>query len=142
MCDGVLLINLVEILSGKNIGKYNQKQQVFNCASDFNTARILIIYFVLVNQQMLIFERMFNVSMVTGWLSANGVQLRGYGPEDILDGNINAIMNILWPLIYASSQTPYDLNNSEKVVKQVGIVQPISVFFLSSHILFHIDRPC
>jgi hypothetical protein len=46
--------------------------------------------------QMTIFEKMENVNKAMNWLRGKGMNMRGYGPEDILDGNVNVISAIIW----------------------------------------------
>jgi hypothetical protein len=45
---------------------------------------------------MTIFEKMENVNKAMNWLRSKGMNMRGYGPEDILDGNVNVISAIIW----------------------------------------------
>lgn len=96
MCDGVLLINLLQVLTGESIGICCDKPE------------------------MTIFEKMENVNKAMNWLRSKGMNMRGYGPEDILDGNVNVISAIIWSIISVSSVHPFDAQNTtETKAKQL-----------------------
>jgi len=71
--NGTLLINLVEIISGKTI-KYNQKPVL----------RVQMIE---------------NVSILIKFLISEGVKLVNIGPEDIVEGNSRLTLALIWALI-------------------------------------------
>jgi len=71
--NGTLLINLVEILSGKTI-KYNQKP-------------------------VLKVQMIENVSILLKFLISEGVKLVNIGSEDIVEGNSRLTLALIWALI-------------------------------------------
>ncbi|XP_074658485.1 filamin-A-like isoform X4 [Tubulanus polymorphus] len=73
-CDGVKLVELVEALQQKKVGRYAQKP--------FNTHQYLM-----------------NISVALKALEEDGVRLVNIGPEDILEGNLKLIMGLIWLLI-------------------------------------------
>lgn len=73
--DGVLLINLLEILTGKNFIKYHRSPRMLAQAID-------------------------NFTLAFGYARKNRVQTPpGISAEDIVDGNMSVILRLLWALI-------------------------------------------
>jgi filamin len=72
--DGVKLINLLEILSHKSLGKYEQFPILFA-------------------------HKIENVVLALKFLEKENVQLVNIGPEDIVNGNLKLIMGLIWTLI-------------------------------------------
>jgi len=92
--DGVVLIKVIEIVSGNDLGSYFSKPT------------------------MLIHEKLENISLALNWMSNSGIHLGGCTAEDILDGNVNFIMDILWPIIYLSISKPFSPKLTEPMAKQ------------------------
>lgn len=75
LADGILLINLLEILSQKPIGfKYNKKPTLKP-------------------------QKLENVGGGIRFIGAQGIKLVGIGPEDVHDGNLKLILGLIWTLI-------------------------------------------
>jgi len=73
--NGLLLINLLEIISSKEIGgKYNKQPKM--------------------KPQLL-----ENTSLALKFVQKEGIKLVGIGPEDITDGNLKLILGLIWTLI-------------------------------------------
>ena len=73
--DGLVLINLIEILSHpKTMGKYNAKPRI-------GVAKIE------------------NLSIALRFLEREGIKLVNIGAEDIFEGNANIILGLIWTLI-------------------------------------------
>lgn len=121
MCDGVLLINLLQVLTGESIGICCDKPEararalprptqlearLSRFSHHFATPLCALVRVRCVScvscvcrvcaVQMTIFEKMENVNKAMNWLRSKGMNMRGYGPEDILDGNVNVISAIIW----------------------------------------------
>jgi filamin len=72
--DGVLLINLLEIISGKSFVKYTKKPK----------GR---------------FQMIENNNWVVKFIRDEGLKLVGIGAEDIVDGKLKLILGLIWTLI-------------------------------------------
>ena len=77
--DGVKLHALMEIITGKPLGK---------CSANPVTIR----------------QRIENVTAVQSAWAARGWTFGGYFPEDVVDGNVAAISHYLWPMVCNSFQ--------------------------------------
>lgn len=72
--DGINLIQLLEIISSKDLGRFNKTirvraQKLENCLSALN------------------------------FLRDEGIRLVNMGPEDIVDGNLKLILGLVWTII-------------------------------------------
>jgi len=75
LANGLVLINLLEVISNKDIGaRYNKQPKM--------------------RPQLL-----ENNSMALSFIQRNGIKLVGIGPEDITDGNLKLILGLIWTLI-------------------------------------------
>lgn len=72
--NGVLLTNLLEIISSKSLGKWNRKP----------TTR---------------YQFLENNGIAIRFIKDEGLQLVGIGPEDIVDGKLKLILGLIWTLI-------------------------------------------
>jgi hypothetical protein len=72
--DGRLLINLLELISSKKLGKYNESPKI----------------------QM---HELENITMALNFLTQEGLKLVGIGPKDIHDGNPKLILGLIWTII-------------------------------------------
>eukprot|EP01102_Stenamoeba_stenopodia_P008123 TRINITY_DN230_c0_g1_i4.p1 TRINITY_DN230_c0_g1~~TRINITY_DN230_c0_g1_i4.p1 ORF type:complete len:323 (+),score=106.91 TRINITY_DN230_c0_g1_i4:48-1016(+) len=72
--DGVLLIQLLEIISDKSLGKYNQTPKIKP-------------------------QKLENLSAALKFITSQGIKLVGIGPEDIHDNNLKLILGLIWTLI-------------------------------------------
>jgi len=73
-CDGIALINLLEVLSGKSLGRYNKKPSMK-------------------------VQKMENVTLALNFLKKEGVKLVNIGAEDIVEGDEKLILGLLWSII-------------------------------------------
>jgi len=75
LSNGLNLINLLEVISSKEIGgKYNKQPKI--------------------RPQLL-----ENTSLALKFIQKEGIKLVGIGPEDITDGNLKLILGLIWTLI-------------------------------------------
>jgi len=75
LANGLMLINLLEVISSKEIGgKYNKQPKI--------------------RPQLL-----ENTSLALKFVTREGIKLVGIGPEDITDGNLKLILGLIWTLI-------------------------------------------
>jgi len=74
LCDGIALINLLEVCTGKSIGRYNKKP----------TMKL---------------QKIENCTLALNFLKAQGVKLVNIGPEDIVEGREKLILGLLWSII-------------------------------------------
>jgi len=74
LSDGIKLINLVEIISAKNLGKYNPKPKI--------KAQLLE-----------------NCAIPLRFLQKEGLKLVGIGPEDLVEGELKLILGLIWTII-------------------------------------------
>jgi len=72
--DGVLLINLLEIISGKSIGRYNRHPKVPN-------------------------QKYENNAIAIDFIQKENIKLVNIGSTDITDGNLRIILGLIWTLI-------------------------------------------
>jgi len=72
--DGILLIQLLEIISDKSLGKYNQTPKIKP-------------------------QKLENLSAALKFIASQGIKLVGIGPEDIHDNNLKLILGLIWTLI-------------------------------------------
>lgn len=87
--DGVLLVNLFEIISGKKFPRYNKKPRM----------RI---------------QKLENLTAVIAFVKAQGIKLVNVGPDDIEEGNIKIILGLLWSTILRFQISCDDDGNSPK----------------------------
>jgi hypothetical protein len=75
LASGLLLINLLEIISGKEIGaRYNKAPKIRN-------------------------QLLENNGIALKFITNQHIKLVGIGPEDITDGNLKLILGLIWTLI-------------------------------------------
>eukprot|EP01117_Protostelium_nocturnum_P003335 TRINITY_DN1430_c0_g1_i1.p1 TRINITY_DN1430_c0_g1~~TRINITY_DN1430_c0_g1_i1.p1 ORF type:complete len:1795 (-),score=714.68 TRINITY_DN1430_c0_g1_i1:199-5583(-) len=74
LCNGVNLIKLIEVLSGKKGPKYGAAPKMRSQIMD-------------------------NVSIALNFLKAQGLKLVNVGPEDVADGNHKLILGMIWIII-------------------------------------------
>ena len=74
LADGLNLIALVEVLSGKTITKYNRKP-------NFRS------------------QKLENISIISKFLSVEGIFLFNIDSTDIVDGNLKLILSLVWNII-------------------------------------------
>lgn len=74
LSDGIKLINLLEILSGKSLGKYNKKAGIRP-------------------------QKLENVSTALAFIKSERIKLVAIGPEDVVDCNLKLILGLIWTLI-------------------------------------------
>lgn len=72
--NGVLLVNLLEIISSKSLGRINQHPRVPA-------------------------QKLENVSIALKFIADEGLKLVNIGPEDIVDGRLKLILGMIWTLI-------------------------------------------
>ncbi|KAL6061848.1 Calponiny domain-containing protein [Balamuthia mandrillaris] len=72
--DGLNLVNLLEIISSKSLGRFNKKP----------TTR---------------YHYLENNSCALNFIKSEGLQLVGIGPEDVVDGKLKLILGLIWTLI-------------------------------------------
>ncbi|KAL6069157.1 alpha-actinin [Balamuthia mandrillaris] len=82
--DGVLLINLLEIMTGANLGTYHDKPD------------------------MTIQEKLENVTTALAFIREVGLPVSDFGSEDVLDGNVPVLLRMIWPIIYNSIWPEFD----------------------------------
>jgi hypothetical protein len=75
LADGLYLINLLELISNKEIGgRYNKNPKIRS-------------------------QLLENTSLALKFVQQNGIKLVGIGPEDITDHNLKLILGLIWTLI-------------------------------------------
>lgn len=72
--DGVKLCHLLEIISSKSLGKFNQKPSMR-------------------------YHYLENTGLAVRFIKNEGLQLVGIGPEDVVDGKTKLILGLIWTLI-------------------------------------------
>mmetsp|Transcript_14405 Transcript_14405/g.20205 ORF Transcript_14405/g.20205 Transcript_14405/m.20205 type:complete len:448 (+) Transcript_14405:55-1398(+) len=72
--DGLMLINLMEIISGKSLGKYNK-------------------------HPIIIQQKLENLTIALKFIQSEGLKLVNIGPEDIVQGNMRCILGLIWTII-------------------------------------------
>ncbi|GAM23535.1 hypothetical protein SAMD00019534_067100 [Acytostelium subglobosum LB1] len=98
LADGVLLINLLEILSSKSIGHYNKKAPL----------RI---------------QKLENLNKVMQFLKNEGVKLVAISPEDIADGKIKLILGVTWTIILKYQVQPACGNDEDGMSPKSAMLQ-------------------
>lgn len=83
LCDGVLLCNLLEIISGKRIRKYNKKPKMFA-------------------------QKLENLNKCIKFIKKEGITIVNIGANDINTGNLKIILGLIWTLILR-----YQINKAE-----------------------------
>jgi len=81
--DGVLLINLLEIISNKSLGRYNRHPKVPN-------------------------QKYENNAIAIDFVKAENIKIVNIGSTDITDGNLRIILGLIWTLILR-----YQVNKGE-----------------------------
>jgi len=84
LCDGVILIHLLEILSQESLGRYAARPKL----------RV---------------QRFENVNIALDFIKSRKIQLTNIGAEDVVDGNRKIILGLIWTLI--SRFTISDIND-------------------------------
>jgi filamin len=74
LSDGLLLINLLEIISSKSIPNYNKKPKIRA-------------------------QKLENTGASLQFLKNEGIKLVAIGPEDITDSNLKLILGLIWTII-------------------------------------------
>lgn len=74
LCDGVNLINLLEIISSKTIGKYNKAPKIRT-------------------------QKLENNLFALKFLQSENIKLVNIGNEDIVDGKLKLILGLIWTII-------------------------------------------
>jgi len=74
LSNGLLLINLMEIISGKSLGRYNKHPKIIQ-------------------------QKMENLNIALNFIKSEGIQLVNVGSDDIQSGNIRIILGLIWTLI-------------------------------------------
>lgn len=72
--DGVALINLMEIISGKSLGRYNKHPRIIN-------------------------QKLENLNIAIDFIKSEGIKLVNVGSDDINSGNMRIILGLVWTLI-------------------------------------------
>jgi filamin len=72
--DGLVLVNLLEIISGKSLGRYNKNPVVP-------------------------LQKVENNAIVLNFLKAEGIKTVNIGPEDITFGRQKLILGLIWTMI-------------------------------------------
>jgi len=72
--DGLKLINLLEVISGKSLGRYNRHPKIPQ-------------------------QKLENNLLALKFIEAEGLKLVNIGPEDIVDGKLRLILGLIWTLI-------------------------------------------
>eukprot|EP01114_Cavostelium_apophysatum_P020572 TRINITY_DN6934_c0_g2_i2.p1 TRINITY_DN6934_c0_g2~~TRINITY_DN6934_c0_g2_i2.p1 ORF type:complete len:436 (-),score=147.35 TRINITY_DN6934_c0_g2_i2:34-1299(-) len=74
LCDGLLLINLLEIISSKSVGRYNK-------------------------HPVIIPQKLENTGIAINFITNEGIKLVNIGNEDITSGRLKLILGLIWTLI-------------------------------------------
>lgn len=74
LSDGVILIHLLECLSGETLGRYAAKPKL----------RV---------------QRFENANLSLDYIKSRGIQMTNIGAEDVVDGNRKIILGLIWTLI-------------------------------------------
>jgi len=72
--NGLALINLLEVISGKSLGKYNRHPKIVHQKGE-------------------------NLNIALKFIESEGLKLVNIGSEDIMNGNLRALLGLLWTLI-------------------------------------------
>jgi len=74
LSDGLLLINLLEVISDKKLNNYNKRPKIRA-------------------------QKLENTGLSLQFLKQEGIKLVAIGPEDITDGNLKLILGLIWTII-------------------------------------------
>jgi len=74
LADGLLLINLLEIISGKSLGRYNK-------------------------HPVIPYQKLENNNIALAFVKSEGLKLVNIGGEDITSGKLKLILGLIWTLI-------------------------------------------
>ncbi|KYK60069.1 hypothetical protein DCS_01203 [Drechmeria coniospora] len=74
LSDGVILIHLLECLSGESLGRYASKPKL----------RV---------------QRFENANLALDFITSRGIQMTNIGAEDVVDGNRKIVLGLIWTLI-------------------------------------------
>eukprot|EP01119_Soliformovum_irregulare_P005582 TRINITY_DN17323_c0_g1_i1.p1 TRINITY_DN17323_c0_g1~~TRINITY_DN17323_c0_g1_i1.p1 ORF type:complete len:494 (-),score=154.72 TRINITY_DN17323_c0_g1_i1:202-1620(-) len=74
LADGLLLINLLEIISGKSVGRYNKNPKIPT-------------------------QKLENTAIAMKFVADEGVKTVNIGNEDITNGKLKLILGLIWTLI-------------------------------------------
>ncbi|GAB1320711.1 alpha-actinin [Madurella fahalii] len=91
LSDGVLLIHLLECLSGESLGRYAAKPKL----------RV---------------QRFENANLALNFIKLRGIQMTNIGAEDVVDGNRKIILGLIWTLILRF--TINDINEEGMTAKE------------------------
>ncbi|KAL2271824.1 hypothetical protein VTJ83DRAFT_1195 [Remersonia thermophila] len=91
LSDGVLLIHLLECLSGESLGRYAAKPKL----------RV---------------QRFENANIALDFIKSRGIQMTNIGAEDVVDGNRKIILGLIWTLILRF--TISDINEEGMTAKE------------------------
>jgi len=72
--DGLMLINLLEVISGKKLPKYNKHPRIA-------------------------FQKLENLGIALNFIKEEGIKLVNISPEDLASGNLRLILGLIWTLI-------------------------------------------
>jgi filamin len=89
LSDGLLLINLLEIISDKQLQGYNKKPKIRA-------------------------QKLENTGLALRFLKQEGIKLVAIGPEDISDGNLKLILGMIWTIILRYQINKGGASNSAK----------------------------
>eukprot|EP01133_Synstelium_polycarpum_P016107 gene16107-19165_t len=89
LVDGTLLINLLEIISGKRIQGYSKSPK-------------------------LRLQKLENNNIAVNFIKSEGLKLVGINAEDIVDGQLKLILGVIWTLILRYHVQPSDTAGSPK----------------------------
>jgi filamin len=73
-CDGVQFCNLLEVISGKKLPKWNAKPRIKA-------------------------QKLENVSFGLQFLKKEGIKLVAIGPEDVVEPKLKLILGLIWTII-------------------------------------------
>ncbi|KAK4193667.1 hypothetical protein QBC35DRAFT_526948 [Podospora australis] len=91
LSDGVVLIHLLECLSGESLGRYAAKPKL----------RV---------------QRFENANLALNFIKSRGIQMTNIGAEDVVDGNRKIILGLIWTLILRF--TISDINEEGMTAKE------------------------
>jgi len=91
LSDGVMLIHLLECLSGESLGRYAAKPKL----------RV---------------QRFENSNLALNFIKSRGIQMTNIGAEDVVDGNRKIILGLIWTLILRF--TINDINEEGMTAKE------------------------
>jgi filamin len=89
LSDGLLLINLLEIISDKKLNNYNKRPKIRA-------------------------QKLENTGLCLQFLKQEGIKLVAIGPEDITDGQLKLILGMIWTIILRYQINKGGASNSAK----------------------------